>query len=101
MTRITVDLSQRAHAAVAEIMTVQECSQSEAVRRALIDYATRLDTPGDLPREAEQIVRVLSDARLSSLTAAFRKLGWPLKFVLTEESEEPLGRDVSDGGQDG
>lgn len=98
MTRITVDLSQRAHAAAAEIMTVQECSQSEAVRRAVIDYATRLDTPGDLSREAEQIVRVLSDARLSSLTSAFRKLGWPLKFVLAEDAAEAVGQDVSDGG---
>jgi hypothetical protein len=89
VTRITVDLSQRAHAAVADISTAQECSQSEAVRRAVIDYATRLDTPGDLSREAEQIVRVLSDARMSSLQAAFRKLGWPIKFILADDPGGP------------
>jgi hypothetical protein len=83
MTRITVNLTQRADAALAEITSVQECDKTAAVTRALIDYASRQGT------EVEQLVRALSDARISSIQAAFRELSWPLEFTLTAAEPTP------------
>lgn len=83
MSRMTLNLTPRAEEALAGITAAQECDKTAAINRALIDYATRQSTHSKPESEAQQLVRALSDARLSSIQAAFRELGWPLEFSVT------------------
>ena len=83
---MTFNLTAKGEADLTAVAEQREVDKTRAIHLALADFAKRL-TADTSSGEAEYLAQILSDARLSSLQAAFRKLGWPVRFVLADLTE--------------